>query len=278
MFSVNTNLSSLSTQRSLNATQGALAVTAQRLSTGLRINSARDDPAGLAISERLRAQISGLNVAARNVNDAISMAQVGDSATGSVVDSLQRMREIAVQASNGTLTSSDRANLEQEFDALQSEVSSVISGTNFNGISLLSASTSTSIQVGANAGETLTVTSASLSSLTGAGSVTASTTTVSGANGSNATAAITALDTAIATATSAQATWGAYESRLESTYSSITSNAETLSAARGRIVDADYAAETSNRARLSLLQEAGIAMLAQANASPMKVLSLLSVQ
>lgn len=274
MLSVNTNMGSMWAQRSLGATSSALGLTTQRLSTGLRINSARDDPAGLAISERLRAQIGGLNVASRNANDAISMAQVGDAAAGSVVDSLQRMREIAVQASNGTLTSADRDNLQLEFAQLQSEVSSVVSGTDFNGITLLSGGGSTTFQVGANAGETITVSSPDLSSLTGAGAFTAA--TVTGATSINASAAISTIDSAITSATSAQATWGAYQNRFDSVVSSISIGVESLSAARGRIVDTDYAAETSNRARLMLLQDAGIAMLAQANAAPLKVLSLLT--
>jgi flagellin len=271
VLSLNTNMMALVARRSWAQTESALAVTTARLSSGLRINSARDDAAGLAISERLLAQIRGTDVAARNANDAVSMAQIGESAAGSVVDALQRMNELAVQASNGTLTSSDRALLELEFDQLQAEVADLVADTAYDGTKLLNNANSADIQVGPNAGQTVTVTRTDLSGM----SSTVGALSVAGATGASASAAITALESALTTATSAQASWGAVQNRFDSVVSQLQSSSLILNAARGRIVDADIATETSNRARLLVLQDSAVAMLAQANARPQMVLSLL---
>ena len=264
MLSLNTNMIALVARRSWAQTESALAITTARLASGLRINSARDDAAGLAISERLLAQIRGTDVAARNANEAVSMAQMGESATGSVVGALQRMNELAVQAANGTLTSSDRALLEVEFDQL-------VADTEYDGASLLNNTNAAAIQVGPNAGQTVTITNTNLSTL----SATVGALSLADGTGALATAAITALQTELTTATSAQASWGAVQNRFDSVVSQLQSSSLILTAARGRIVDADIATETSNRARLLVLQDSAVAMLAQANARPQMVLSLL---
>jgi flagellin len=271
LLSLNTNMMALMARRSWLQTESALAVTTARLSSGLRINSARDDPAGLAISERLLAQIRGTDVAARNANDAVSRAQTGESATGSVVGALQRMNELAVQAANGTLTSDDRALLEVEFDQLQAEVADLVSDTAYDGTTLLDNANTAAFQVGPNAGQTVNVTNTDLSAL----STTVSALSISDGTGALATAAQSALDAALTTATSAQASWGATLNRFDSVVSQLQSSSLILTAARGRIVDADIATETSNRARLLVLQESAVAILAQANAQPQRVLSLL---
>jgi len=271
MLSFNTNTMALSAQRSLSSTQSALQVTTARLASGLRINSARDDPSGLAISQRLLTQIRGTDVAMRNANDAISRAQVGESATGSLVGALQRMNELAVQASNGSLTSADRSLLQVEFGQLQGEVSDLISNTAFSGVKLLDNADSADIQVGPEAGQRVTLSNIDLSALA---SNVASLSLADG-TGALATAANTALATALDTATSAQAAWGAAQNRFDAVVSNLESSSVILSIARGRIVDADMAAETANQSRLLLLQDSALAMLAQANARPQGVLSLL---
>lgn len=273
-LSVNTNLPSLLSQRYLASTQRALLTATERLSSGLRINRASDDAAGLAISERLLAQIRGMGVGTRNANDAISMAQTAESAAGAVADALQRMRELAVQAANGTLDTEDRAILQTEFGELQAEVASLIGGADFDGRALLSNADTVAFQVGANAGETVNVQNTDLSGLVG-GSGTVSTLAVTGATSTNASAAITALDTAIDTVASAQGRWGAVLSRFDSVVSNLDSRSLNYTVARGRIMDADYATETANRSRLLILQEFSTAMVAQANAYPQRVLGLL---
>lgn len=271
MFSLNTNLIALTAQRHWAATASALARVTERLSSGLRIHSARDDAAGLAISERLWAQIRGTDVAVRNANDAISRAQVAEGAVGSVVDALQRMNELAVQAANGSLTEADRDLLQIEFAALRDEVSSLVTDTAYDGATLLDNATGVDVQVGPNAGQTVTVTNPSLSLMVSSLSSLA----VTGADGTSATAAMTALASALTTANSAQARWGAVLNRFDSVVSQLQSSSITLSVARARIVDADFATETSQRARLLVLQDSAVAMLAQANAQPQRVLGLL---
>jgi flagellin len=271
MLSFNTNQMAVTAQRSLWSTTSALQVTNARLASGLRINSARDDPSGLAISERLLTQIRGTDMAMRNANDAILRAQVGESATGSLVDALQRMNELAVQASNGSLTSADRSLLEVEFDQLQDEVADLISNTAYGGVKLLDNADNADIQVGPDAGQRVTLSNTDLSALA---SNVASLSLADG-TGALATAANTALATALDTATSAQASWGAAQNRFDAVVSNLESSSVILSIARGRIVDADMAAETANQSRLLLLQDSALAMLAQANARPQSVLSLL---
>ncbi|MBN8440725.1 MAG: flagellin FliC [Thauera sp.] len=262
---INTNVASLNAQRNLSASQGSLSTSLQRLSSGLRVNSARDDAAGLAISERMNAQVRGMNVAIRNANDGISLAQTAEGALEAVTSSLQRMRELAVQSVNGTNTSADRANLQTEFAALGNEIDRIASQTKFNGKAILkAAATSYAFQVGANAGEKLTVTTASVAkAVAGIGTA------------GSASAAIGAIDTKLASINTQRANYGAAASRLSTTISNLQVASENQAAARGRIIDADFAVETANLSRTQILQQAGTAMLAQANALPQNVLSLL---
>ncbi|QHE88092.1 flagellin [Hydrogenophaga sp. BPS33] len=378
---INTNVMSMTAQRNLGTTSSSLATSMQRLSSGLRVNSAKDDAAGLAISERMNAQVRGLNVAARNANDGISLAQTAEGALGKVGDMLQRMRELAVQSANASNNSSDRTALQAEVTQLSKEIDRVAGTTSFNGTKLLDGSfANATFQVGANAGEGIaidSIVSAKTSSLgdtsliTGAGTITttaganvaiaagdltvkgvelgpiAAATTASqrtlqvvdainakssdtgvfakatlDANG-NATAfevfgesaiavadfggftaaatgtvavgaaatsqlddinvnsfgdaqkALKVIDTAINAINSSRADLGALQSRFENAVANIQITGENISAARGRIVDADFAKETSNLSRAQILQQAGTAMVAQANQGAQGVLSLL---
>jgi flagellin len=383
---INTNIASLNTQRNLGTSQSALNTSIQRLSSGLRINSAKDDAAGLAISERMNAQIRGLNVAARNANDGVSLAQTAEGALGKVGDMLQRMRELAVQSANATNSTSDRAALQAEVAQLKEEIGRVATTTKFNGTALLDGSfTAQNFQVGANSGETISLASIAdadlaalgtlqtaadtttytqtlsaatatafatgmsidingvtvstadgaadapaaavafkaafdaaktanptelanvtmtaggaltstdatlvLANLTNVSGVTAGTTAgtatvVAGttetgiANLTVATAdeaayALDAIDTALDAVNTARGTLGAVQSRFESAVSNIQIQSENLASARSRIVDADFASETASLTRGQILQQAGTAMLAQANSLPNNVLSLL---
>ena len=388
-MSVNTNLGSLSAQRNLGASQSSLSTSMSRLSSGLRINNAKDDAAGLAIADRMNAQVKGMNVAIRNANDGISMVQTADSALSKITESLQRMRELAVQSANGTNTAADRANLTKEFNALGDEIGRVIDGTSFNGKNLFKLSgvdssgtaiaagnntTDLSIQVGANTGSTdqisITMTDLSLSSnddvasppdvtgklatntpagtagtlgismvyknsasntdttnkvynwdggggvnaagnllsldpvavtYTDGGGVThngtvsstgyygggsvyggVAATTTDGtsvstdmASGGDVMATIATLDLAIDDVSTLRANFGAAQNRLEAAISNLQSSAENTSTARSRIMDADFATESSNMARAQILQQASMAMLAQANQNPQQVMKLL---
>jgi len=270
---INTNIASLNTQRSLNRSQGALQTSMQRLSSGLRINSAKDDAAGLAISERFTTQIRGLNQAVRNSNDAISLAQTGEGALQEITTALQRIREIAVQSVNATNSDSDRLSLQEEVSQLQEEITRV-AGTKYNGVEIVGASaTSFNFQVGANAGDTIKVTTTNVTSTTtGYGSV-VSTGTVSSVTG--ACTLISAVDGYLDSVNSVRAQLGAIQNRFEAVVRNGQNVAENLSAARSRVQDADFAQETANLTRAQILQQAGIAMLSQANAQPQSVLSLL---
>jgi len=368
---INTNISSLNAQRNLTTSQGELATSLQRLSSGLRINSAKDDAAGLAISERMTTQIRGSNQAVRNANDGVSLAQVAEGALGSLGDSLQRIRELAIQSANATNSVSDRAALNVEAQQLKDEVQRVASSTTFNGVNLLDGSfTNQQFQVGPNANETIsvanivnaqtttlgdsitaqttgtvaavgafgvlslngtTITPSALGAtvteqatfnadainafsattgvfatssgatltlisaadivVAGAGAIVADglpvagTVTVAASTGGfdlvdistveGANAAIIYMDAGLTEVNTARANLGAIQSRFESVVANLTINAENLSAARSRIRDADFAAETANLTRAQILQQAGTAMLAQANSAPQNVLSLL---
>jgi flagellin len=375
---ISTNISSLNAQRNLTTSQGTLATSLQRLSSGLRINSAKDDAAGLAISERMSTQIRGLNQATRNANDGISLAQVAEGALAGIGNALQRIRELAVQSANATNSASDRAALDVEAQQLSSEVQRIASATDFNGVNLLDGSFSNQqFQVGANANETISVSSITNAQVANLGSSSTSTETsiaavtltaavtgitIDGANGAGATAlgsfgaagdsatqraaalrdavnavsdttgvyatndtattvtitgstafviagaavatsgltdgtatvvattgfntldlnntaganaAIGFMDAALTEVNTTRATLGALQSRFESVVANLSINSENLSAARSRIRDADFAAETANLTRAQILQQAGTAMLAQANSAPQNVLSLL---
>ena len=379
---INTNLASLTVQRSLSANQGAAATAMERLSTGLRINSAKDDAAGLAISARMTSQINGLNQAARNASDGVSLAQTAEGALGEVVDNLQRIRELAVQSSNATNTNADRTSLQNEVAQLLLEIDRVADATDFNGTNLIDGSFSGEVfQVGADAGDSVTISSitdantAALGSVstnssteltvaastltdltavsagdllingtdigalaaassaaeragqlvnainnisattgvgasydsatgnltlnsdalivttgaandatqvgfandTGLGAVTTTTgiDTLTVANYAGAQTAISLVDDAIATINTARGTLGAVQTRFESIVSDVQVASENLQAARSRIMDADFAAETAALTKAQILQQAGISVLSQANAQPQNVLALL---
>ncbi len=279
---INTNLASLNTQRNLTMSQASLNTSLQRLSSGLRVNSAKDDAAGLAIAERMNSQIKGLNVAIRNANDAISLSQTAEGALGKVGENLQRMRELAVQASNGTNSTADRTTLNQEYTALAGEVTRVLESTKFNGLSLLNNGVSAGgfdFQVGANnnANEKINIAmsditaGAGIAAVTGAGA----SASIADATGALALGAMDALSTAIDEVSSARAKFGAAQNRFEAVIANLQIASENQSASRSRIMDADFAAETANLTRGQILQQAGTAMLAQANSLPNGVMALL---
>ena len=272
-MSVTTNIQSMNAQRNLNGSQSALATSMQRLSSGLRVNSAKDDAAGLAIAERMNTQVRGMNVAIRNANDAISLSQTAEGALGKVGDMLQRMRELAVQAANATNGTDDRANLDAEFQQLGAEITRTIANTKFNGKAILGADAGAlAFQVGANSGETVSITTTNLTAGTIATAVAGS---VTGADATNANTAMTNIDAALTTLNSERALYGAAQNRFESVIANLQIASENQAAARGRIMDADFAAETANLSRSQILQQAGTAMVAQANQVPQQVLQLL---
>ena len=276
---INTNLSSLNAQRNLNASQSSLAVSMQRLSSGLRVNSAKDDAAGLAIAERMNAQVRGMNVAVRNANDGISLAQTAEGALSKVGDALQRMRELAVQARNATNSSSDKDSLNKEFAELQAEISRVLGGTTFNGKHILGTEATTlTFQIGANTtnDDVINVTTEDMKSATDITAVTASTASIGAAASAGAIATvIDAIDTALDSVNDTRATFGATQSRFDAIISNLQQSVENQAAARSRIMDADFAQETANMSRAQILQQAGTAMVAQANQLPQQVLRLL---
>ena len=282
---INTNLNSLNAQRNLNMSQASLATSMQRLSSGLRVNSAKDDAAGLAIAERMNAQVRGMNVAIRNANDGISLSQTAEGALGKVGDALQRMRELAVQSRNATNSDSDKDSLDKEFGELAKEIQRVLGGASFNGKHVLGADAgSLTFQVGAN-----TTTDDSIDIATTDMTSASEITTVAGTDNTGASRAkidstadataiatvIDDLDAALDKVNSERATLGASQSRFDAVIGNLQVAAENQTAARSRIVDADFAAETANLSRSQILQQAGTAMVAQANQLPQQVLQLL---
>ncbi len=277
-ITINTNVQSLNAQRNLSKSQSALSKSMQRLSSGLRINSAKDDAAGLAISDRMSAQIKGMNQAVRNSNDAISFAQTAEGALGEMTNILQRMRELSVQSANGTNSTDDRTALNSEFGELSSELDRIVDTTKFNGQNLLdgtySGSDAAVFQVGANAGEKISVAIGAMD--TGAlsgGGTTINDATIASAGG--ASTAIASIDGALNQVDSLRGTLGAKQNRFESTIANLNNVSENLSAARSRIVDADIATETSEMTKMNILQQAGVSILAQSNQTPQMALSLL---
>jgi len=263
---INTNVASLNAQRNLSSSQSSLSTTLQRLSSGLRVNSAKDDAAGFAISERMNSQVRGMNVAIRNANDGISLAQTAEGGLGQISNNLQRMRELTVQAANGTNSTDDIAALAAEYDSLSAENTRIKTSTKFNDTAVLDKALKMDFQVGANnaADNKITVETDALA-------FTATTFT----DQAGALTALTALDADIKTVNAIRADLGAVQSRFESTIANLQTSAENTAAARGRIIDADFATETANLSRTQILQQAGTAMLAQANSLPQNVLSLL---
>ena len=279
-MTIQTNVASLNAQRNTANNAASLSTTMARLSSGLRVNSAKDDAAGLAIADRMNTQVRGMNVAIRNAGDGISMAQVADGGLSGINDMLQRMRELAVQASNSTNQSSDIGKLDKEYQELGKEVSRMLKATQFNGESILEATSDFSFQIGANTGTEsqivvdsamLNVSTGNLKEVVAAGTNSALDTAAASSN----TAAIDALDKALTVVNDARANLGAVQSRFENTVSYLRNAVENQSAARGRIMDADFASETANLSRSQILQQAGTAMIAQANQLPQGVLSLL---
>ncbi len=269
---INTNLVSLNAQRNLSMSGGSLATSMQRLSSGLRVNSAKDDAAGLAIADRMQTQVRGMTVAIRNANDGISLAQTAEGAIGKVGDMLQRMRELAVQAANATNGADDRANLDAEYGQLADEITRTLANTRFNGLAILGADSGPqAFQVGANATDQITITTADLATN---GAIT---TLPTGdlLTAANSTTAMQNIDAALTLVNSERAQYGATQNRFEAVIETLQVATENQSAARGRIMDADYATETANMSRAQILQQAGTAMVAQANQLPQQVLQLL---
>ena len=266
---VNTNLFSINAQRNLSNVTNRLAGNFSRLASGLRIANASDDAAGLGISERMRSQIRSLGAASRNAQDGVSLAQTAEGALNEVSSNLTRMRELAVQSANGTLNTGDRSTIDDEFQALATEIERIADTTTFNGISLLNASTALDIQVGINQGDTISVDLEDVQ-LAALGLTTTAVDTASAAS-----AAFADLDTAINTVNSSRGDLGAMQNRLESAIRSIQNSSENLSASESRIRDVDIASETADLTRNSIMQQAATSVLAQANAQPQLALSLL---
>ncbi|MBF0367959.1 MAG: flagellin FliC [Magnetococcales bacterium] len=287
-FAINTNVASLNAQRNLSRSTSALGTTFERLSSGLRINSAKDDAAGLSISTRMTAQIRGINQAVRNANDGISLLQVAEGALDETTNSLQRIRELAVQAANGTLVSSDREDLQNEVEQLIHEIQRVAHTTEFNDQQLLWGSFSAGKQfhVGADANQTIQVSiqaagadALGLAQVSTNGTVSTNLSINLGSGGGSATSAaesaISRLDNALDSVADIRASLGALQNRFESTIANLTNVSENTSAARSQIMDADIAAETAALTRNSILQQAGTAILSQANQQPQLALQLL---
>ena len=272
-LSVNTNIASLTAQRSLSNSQSTLETAFERLSTGKRVNSAVDDAAGLAIGQTLTSKVNGLNQAIRNANDGISVVQIAEGALDEVTTILQRMRDLAVQAANDSLSGTERSYLDSEASKLADALDDVAGAAKFGSTALLSGSfSSKSFQVGADAGDTLSISIDTVSAAQLA--VTAGAIDLSTAAGS-ASDAIADIDTALGSVAGFRASLGAIQSQLESTVRNLANVSENTAAARGRILDTDYAAETANLTKAQILQQASTAILAQANAQPQSVLALL---
>lgn len=268
------NVEATNAHRQLQSTSIAMSRTMEKLSSGLRINRAADDAAGLAVSEEMRTKIRGMGVASRNAQDGISLVQVADGALSGVNDMLQRMRDLAVQAANGTLTDAQRSNLDSELQALLQEVNRVSSDTEFNGIKILSGSVSSAasaitLQVGAQSAQTIAFTIATMdASQLGVSGIAVGT-------APSASAAIASIDAAINSVNQARASMGAVQNRLEQTVNRLNLTAENLQAAESRIRDADMASEMISLTKSQILQQSGTAMLSQANQAPQAVLQLL---
>jgi flagellin len=259
---INNNVEAFNAHRQLVQTSTNAAKSMERLSSGYRINRAADDAAGLAISEKLRGQIRGLSQAQRNAQDGVSLVQTAEGSLNEVHSMLQRVRELAVQYQNGTLSTSDKAAITAEATQLASEIERIGSSADFNGIKLLNASTTVSFQVGANDNDTISVTTASLGGKVGNIDV-------------SQTSAISAIDAAIGNVSTLRSTFGAVQNRLEHTLNNLATYQENLTASESRIRDVDMASEMVEFSKDQILQQAGTSMLAQANQAPQAVLSLL---
>ncbi|MGP8289314.1 flagellin N-terminal helical domain-containing protein [Vreelandella zhanjiangensis] len=269
MFSLNTNLTSLLVQNNLRNSQQAIQTSMQRLSSGLRINSAKDDPAGQAIANRMGAQIRGMHQAIRNTNDGISMVQTAEGSLNQINDNLQRIRELSVQAGNGTYSAKDLESIQGEIDQRLDEIDRIAGQSNFNGINLLGEERSLNIQVGANSGDTISVRMIAMDR------------DALGLNGFNVREGnptdkpMSVLDDAIKQLDQQRSYFGAVQNRFESVIDGLDNSIVNLSAAQSRIQDTDYAKEVSNLIRAQILQQAGMSILAQANQQPQMILRLL---
>jgi flagellin len=265
MSMINTNVLSLVTQNNLKSSQSSLSTSIQRLSSGLRINSAKDDAAGQAIANRFTSNIKGLTQASRNANDGVSLAQTAEGGLKEINNNLQRVRELTVQAKNGTNSTADIASIQSEVDSRLAEIDRVAGQTDFNGVKVLAAALSTKIQVGAQDSETITITTAAASDSAGLG--------VTAFNVSTGTLAT--LDTAIAKVDTTRGDLGAVQNRFDSVIANLGTTINNLSSSRSAIEDADYATEVSNMTRAQILQQAGTSVLAKANQSTQGVMALL---
>ncbi len=270
MTYIGTNVAAIRSQNGINKATMGLNTAMERLSTGKRINSAKDDAAGLAIASRMTSQVRGLSAAMRNANDGISLAQTAEGAMGEVGNMLQRVRELAVQSANGTNATSDRTAIQAEVTQLLGQINDIANTTTFNGTKLVDGTaTALSIQTGINSGDTVTLAIASMRTADlGVG-------TISLATQAGASAALALVDTAIDTVNSSRAGLGAVQNRFEATVSNLTSTVTNLTEARSRIEDADFSSETTQLAKAQILNQASTAMLAQANQSQQGVLSLI---
>ncbi len=266
MTVINTNTSALRAQNSSRVADNMMHTAMERLSSGKRINSAKDDAAGLSIATRMDAKVRGLNQAIRNSNDGISLAQTAEGAMGEISNMLVRMRELAVQSANGTAGTTDRTAIQAEVTALQAQIGDIAGRTDFNGTKLLDGTANLDIQTGVNSGEVVNITIADLSTL----GATADVSTAAGAS-----AALAALDTDIQTVATQRANLGASQNRFEATVNNLTSTVTNLSDAKSRIEDADFSAESTKLAAAQILSQASTAMLAQANQSQQGVMNLL---
>jgi flagellin len=271
MTTINTNLSSLNAQRNMTKSSNELSTSMQRLSSGLRVNSAKDDAAGMSIATKMDSQIRGMSQASRNANDGISMIQTADGALSNISDALQRMRELAVQGANETNGTDEWKNIDTEMQALNTEIGRIASDTKFNGNALLTAAGGAKdIQVGADSTQKITV---SFGKNTDYAALSASAITVTSA--ATGAAAITAIDNALKALNTERSSLGTAQNRMGYAISNLATSIENQSAAKSRITDTDYASETSKLSRAQILQQAGTAMLAQANSAPNSVMSLL---
>mgnify|MGYP001196858009 FL=1 len=266
---VNTNIGSLNAQRSLAESSRELSTAMERLSSGKKINSAADDAAGFAIAERMTAQVRGLNMATKNANDGLAMLATIESATNDVTDMLQRIRELAVQAANDTNGTQDRTYLQTEVDSLVAEINRVSTDTVYNDSVVLDGNLSGSLQVGTASGQTIDF------AITSIDTTTLGVDALDLSDATNAATALTAIDSAIETVAGNRAGYGALSNRLEYTVSNLMNVAEFTTAARSRIEDADFAAESARLAKAQVLQQTGTAMLAQANASSQLAIQLI---
>ncbi|WP_293751058.1 flagellin [uncultured Paraglaciecola sp.] len=274
---INTNVASINSQRQLTNTNNALATSMERLSSGLRVNSAKDDAAGLAIGNKMDSQIRGMTVATRNASDGISMAQTAESAMGEITNTMQRMRDLAVQSGNdGAVTAKDREKLQSEYKQLNDELSRIVKNTEFNGKKIINGSLSggIAIQVGANTTADNQI-SVDVANVSGTISDVTAASIGSDATATGALAAIAAIDAAIEAIDTSRAKLGAVQNRFTTTISNLQSSIENQSAAKSRIMDTDFAMETAELSRNQILQQAGTAMLSQANQAPNAVLGLL---